>query len=327
MQKRIITVIALLALVGCAQKSTDSATTPAADETGKAKADAPKVTAPAPAKVTPTATKTAPTPAKAPTSQPAGAKAPTSMPMMPPKPAPLPAPSDVAAAPADAQKMPSGLASKVIKAGTGKVKPAPTDKVKVHYTGWTTDGKMFDSSRTRGKPITFPLNRVIKGWTEGVGLMVVGEQRRLWIPAKMAYGEKPRPGAPAGNLTFDVELLEIVKADTPDQRKAKFQAFSAAASRAADAVCGCKDMACARAAMMMMASVKPPDGQPTPAELKLMTPTMERLQKCGQKLQAAAAPRPKFPAPGAVVPPGGKPIPVGKPKAIPAPKPVAPAKQ
>ncbi len=311
MQKRIITVIALLALVGCAQKSTETAKTPAADKS--AKADAPKVTAPAPGKVAP-APKAAP---KAPT-----AKAPTSMPMMPPKPAPLPAPSDVAAAPADAQKTASGLASKVIKKGTGTAKPGPTDKVKVHYTGWTTDGKMFDSSRTRGEPITFPLNRVIKGWTEGVGLMVVGEQRRLWIPAKMAYGEKPaRPGAPSGNLTFDVELLEIVKPDTPEQRKTKFQAFSAAASKAADAVCACKDLTCARAAMMMMASVKPPDGQPTPAELKLMTPTMERLQKCGQKLQAAAAPRPTFPAPGAIVPPGGKPIPVGgaKPKAAPAP--------
>ena len=326
MQKRIITVIALLALVGCAQKSTDTANTPAADKSDKAKTEAPKVTAPAPAKVAAAPAKAAP-PA---TTKPAAAP-PSSMPMMPPKPAPIPAPSDVAAAPADAQKTASGLASKVIKKGTGTKKPGPTDKVKVHYTGWTTDGKMFDSSRTRGQPITFPLNRVIKGWTEGVGLMVEGEQRRLWIPAAMAYGEKPaRPGAPSGNLTFDVELLEIIKPDTPAQRKLKFDAFAAAMGKTADTVCACKDLTCARAAMMAMATVQPPDGQPTPEELKTMQPTMERLQKCGQKLQAAAAPRPQFPSPGAVVPPGGKPIPVGgaAPKAkAPAGAPVPPAKK
>jgi len=137
-----------------------------------------------------------------------------------PAPAPgtndIPAPADVAAAPSDAEKRPSGLASKVIKAGTGQEKPGPTDIVEVHYTGWTTDGKMFDSSVKRGRPATFPLNRVIPGWTEGVGLMVVGEKRRLWIPGKMAYGDKPRrPGAPAGTLVFDVELLNIKKAPPP----------------------------------------------------------------------------------------------------------------
>jgi FKBP-type peptidyl-prolyl cis-trans isomerase len=83
--------------------------------------------------------------------------------------------------------------------------------VKVHYSGWTTDGKLFDSSVMRDEAIVFPLNRVIPGWTEGVQLMVEGEKRRLWIPAKLAYGESPPPGAPAGMLVFDVELLEIVK--------------------------------------------------------------------------------------------------------------------
>jgi peptidylprolyl isomerase len=69
---------------------------------------------------------------------------------------------------------------------------------------------MFDSSVTRGKPAIFPLNRVIKGWTEGVQLMVQGDKVRFWIPAELAYGDKPtRPGAPAGELVFDVELLEI----------------------------------------------------------------------------------------------------------------------
>ena len=122
----------------------------------------------------------------------------------------LPAPADVAAAPADAEKTASGLASKVLSPGTGKDRPGATDTVKVHYTGWTTDGKMFDSSVKRGQPASFPLNRVIKGWTEGLQLMVEGEKRRFWIPGNLAYGETPaRPGAPAGTLVFDVELLEI----------------------------------------------------------------------------------------------------------------------
>jgi FKBP-type peptidyl-prolyl cis-trans isomerase len=120
-------------------------------------------------------------------------------------------PPDVQAAPADAQKTASGLASKILQAGKGDQKPGPADNVTVHYSGWTTDGKLFDSSVMRDEAIVFPLNRVIPGWTEGVQLMVEGEKRRLWIPAKLAYGESPPPGAPAGMLVFDVELLEIVK--------------------------------------------------------------------------------------------------------------------
>jgi peptidylprolyl isomerase len=126
---------------------------------------------------------------------------------------PIPAPADVAAAPEDAVTTDSGLTSKVITAGTGEEKPGAEDTVKVHYTGWTTDGKMFDSSVARGKPIEFPLNRVIQGWSEGVQLMVVGETRRLWIPEKLAY--QGRPGAPAGTLVFDVELLDLKKAPAP----------------------------------------------------------------------------------------------------------------
>jgi len=123
------------------------------------------------------------------------------------KKAQIPAPADVAAAPADAAKTASGLASKVIKAGTGKDHPTATSKVTVHYTGWTTDGKMFDSSVARGQPISFGLNQVIPGWTEGLQLMVVGEKRRIWIPEALAY--KGRPGAPAGMLVFDVELISF----------------------------------------------------------------------------------------------------------------------
>lgn len=120
----------------------------------------------------------------------------------------IPAPADVAAPPADAEVTASGLASKVLQPGTGSDHPLATDKVKVHYTGWTTDGKMFDSSVARGKPALFPLDKVIAGWTEGVQLMVEGEKRRLWIPEKLAYGG--RPDRPQGMLVFDVELLDIL---------------------------------------------------------------------------------------------------------------------
>lgn len=133
----------------------------------------------------------------------------------------LPAPPDVAAAPADAEKTPDGLASKVIAAGTGTEHPGHYDSVKVNYTGWTTDGKMFDSTVVpprpgrRPGPITLSLARVIPGWTEGIALMVVGEKRRLWIPQDLAY--KGRPGMPAGMLVFDVELLEIIPGPKPPE--------------------------------------------------------------------------------------------------------------
>ncbi|HEV3457203.1 MAG TPA: FKBP-type peptidyl-prolyl cis-trans isomerase [Thermoanaerobaculia bacterium] len=120
----------------------------------------------------------------------------------------LPAPADVAAPPADAEVTASGLASKVLQPGTGSDHPLATDKVKVHYTGWTTDGKMFDSSVARGKPALFPLDKVIAGWTEGVQLMVEGEKRRLWIPEKLAYAG--HPDRPQGMLVFDVELLDVL---------------------------------------------------------------------------------------------------------------------
>jgi peptidylprolyl isomerase len=98
----------------------------------------------------------------------------------------------------------------VLKAGTGKIHPTAENRVTVQYSGWTTDGKMFDSSVARGEPATFSLGGVIKGWTEGVQLMVVGEKTRFWIPGALAYGDTPkRPGAPAGTLVFDIELLNI----------------------------------------------------------------------------------------------------------------------
>jgi hypothetical protein len=117
------------------------------------------------------------------------------------------APPDVAAPPADAARTPSGIASKVLTPGTGTRHPRPNSQVRVHYTGWTTDGKMFDSSVTSGQPITFSLNEVIPGWTEGVQMMVEGEKRRFWIPAKLAY--EGDPSRPQGTLVFDIELIRI----------------------------------------------------------------------------------------------------------------------
>lgn len=142
------------------------------------------------------------------------------LPPPPPPPAPA-APADVAAPPADAKKTASGLASKVLLKGKGGARPGPHDRVTVQYTGWTTDGKMFDSSVPRGEPATFSLDRVIKGWAEGMQLMVKGEKRRFWIPADLAYGDSPeRPGAPAGPLVFDVELIDFAHVVPPPEAPA-----------------------------------------------------------------------------------------------------------
>lgn len=126
---------------------------------------------------------------------------------LPEPPPPPKTPKDVAEPPKDAKKTDSGLAYKVLSKGTGTEHPTKESTVKVHYTGWTTDGNMFDSSITRGEPAKFPLGRVIPGWTEGLQLMVVGEKTRFWIPKELAYNDAP--GKPAGMLVFDVELLEI----------------------------------------------------------------------------------------------------------------------
>lgn len=105
----------------------------------------------------------------------------------------------------------SGLQYEVIKEGTG-AKPTATSTVKVHYEGKLVDGTVFDSSIKRGEPVSFPLNQVIPGWTEGVQLMSVGSKYRFVIPANIAYGEQGGgPIPPNSVLTFEVELLEIVQ--------------------------------------------------------------------------------------------------------------------
>jgi peptidylprolyl isomerase len=119
-------------------------------------------------------------------------------------------PPDVAAPPAGAKKTKSGLASMVLKPGTGTAHPKASSTVTVHYTGWTTDGKMFDSSVIKGQPLSIPLNgEIIKGWSEGVQLMVVGESRRLWIPGRLAYDGSEQKDVPKGMLVFDIELIAI----------------------------------------------------------------------------------------------------------------------
>ncbi len=126
----------------------------------------------------------------------------------PPRPEPVPAPPDVAAAPADAQKAASGLAFKTLQPGKGDAHPGAKDAVTVHYTAWTPDGKMFDNSYARKMPSTFLIESVIKGWGEGVQLMTTGEKRRFWIPEELAF--RGMKGRPQGMVVFDVELLDIV---------------------------------------------------------------------------------------------------------------------
>ena len=124
----------------------------------------------------------------------------------------IPAPPDVAAAPADATKSATGLASKLITAGTGEKLQAETDVVTVHYNGWTSEGRLFDSSRARSLPSMFPLNRVMAGWRECVLLMTVGETRRCWVPQALAYNGQA--GRPTGTVVFDIELVDARRAPT-----------------------------------------------------------------------------------------------------------------
>jgi FKBP-type peptidyl-prolyl cis-trans isomerase FkpA len=128
----------------------------------------------------------------------------------------IPAPSfrmPGAAVSGEPERSPSGLMHYDLVEGTGPSPSGPSSVVRVHYSGWTVDGKQFDSSVVRGEPLDFALNQVISGWTEGVGSMKVGGKRKLLIPYQMAYGAQGRPPAipPKALLIFDVELLAIVR--------------------------------------------------------------------------------------------------------------------
>ncbi len=117
-----------------------------------------------------------------------------------------------AAAEKNSTKLPSGIVVTTLKPGAG-ASPTAKDKVKVHYHGTLTDGTVFDSSVQRGEPATFPLDGVIKCWTEGVQTMKVGGKSRFVCPSEVAYGERGMPPRikPGATLVFEVELLEIVK--------------------------------------------------------------------------------------------------------------------
>ena len=123
------------------------------------------------------------------------------------RPTPVVPPPDVKGPPSDVRRTASGLAYRVLRPGTGTRHPSDRDRVTVHYSGWTTNGKLFDSSITRGEPMTLGVTEVIRGWTEGIQLMVEGERTRFWIPQDLAY--KGEPGNPRGMLVFDVDLIRI----------------------------------------------------------------------------------------------------------------------
>lgn len=128
-------------------------------------------------------------------------------------PRPLPAPPDLAAAPSDAVKTPSGLAYKVLAKSGSSEKPNAWDRVTIQYTGWTLDGTMFDSTSRQQRPAIFDLDHVMPGWREGLEQMSIGDRARLWIPEALAY--HGRTGMPKGDLVFDLELVSIQRKPEP----------------------------------------------------------------------------------------------------------------
>lgn len=119
-------------------------------------------------------------------------------------------PAHLNAAPKDAIKTTSGLAYKILEHGTGTEHPIMSSQVTVHFSGWTSDGKLFESTAIAGHPAVVYLSNAVPGWREGVMHMRVGEKSRFWIPAVLAYGEKPvNRMSPAGNLVYDIQLLAI----------------------------------------------------------------------------------------------------------------------
>lgn len=117
------------------------------------------------------------------------------------------APADVGAIPADATVTAEGIGIRIVSDGDGENFPTLDNDVTVHYTGWTTDGVMFDSSVVRGEPAAFPLSRLIPGWQMAIPTMSKGEKALLWIPVELAYNNSP--DRPAGMLVFEIELIDI----------------------------------------------------------------------------------------------------------------------
>lgn len=121
-------------------------------------------------------------------------------------------PADVGAPPPGATRLADGLAYLVLQPGTGSAHPAADSVITVNYTGWTTRGRKFDSTVNPDgstSPATFPLAKLIQGWRDVVPLMVAGERVRVWIPGQLAYDNLNRPGAPKGELVFDIQLISF----------------------------------------------------------------------------------------------------------------------
>jgi peptidylprolyl isomerase len=119
-------------------------------------------------------------------------------------------PADLAAPPPSAVRLPSGLAMRVLEKGSGIEHPSAGSRVTMDFSGWRTDGTLFESTAMGGHPAVFAVRELIPGWREGIFRMVVGEKARLWIPPALAYGEKPRRrGVPAGPLVYDVQLVAL----------------------------------------------------------------------------------------------------------------------
>jgi FKBP-type peptidyl-prolyl cis-trans isomerase len=106
--------------------------------------------------------------------------------------------------------LPSGVRIKLLRKGTGTIRPSAESVIQVHYAGWMRDGKRFDTSMKRDRPATFKISGIIPGWQHAMREMVAGDIARIWIPADLAFGDVPkRAGAPVGQLTFDVELISV----------------------------------------------------------------------------------------------------------------------
>lgn len=123
---------------------------------------------------------------------------------------PLQTPTDLASPPADALRTRSGIAYRVIRQGPGGPKPKRSSTVEIHYSGWTSYGRLFDSSVQRDVRAVFPLDKLIPGWQEAVPLMSRGDTYRFWIPGKLAYDDAPSsPNTPRGTLVFDITLYDF----------------------------------------------------------------------------------------------------------------------
>jgi peptidylprolyl isomerase len=120
-----------------------------------------------------------------------------------------PTPAHLASPPSTARKTASGLAIEVLRKGKGRQRPADRNQVKLDFSGWTTDGRLVESSVMARHPAIFPMSGVMPGWREALAQMVVGDKVRLWIPRELAFGPHPRRRQPKGDFVYELELLEI----------------------------------------------------------------------------------------------------------------------